>query len=104
MRAGGFVKLTWARHSALVGLAGALLLLVVSHSRAAMLCSEPIEPVCVGIERTYESESLKNRCKADVNDYLSKVEDYVSCLREEAKEKEKQANELKEKFDSEDSN
>lgn len=50
-----------------------------AHS-APVLCTEPLKPVCLDLDTTYQTPEETERCRLDLNQYASDVKDYVQCL------------------------
>jgi hypothetical protein len=66
----------------------------------SLLCSQPVEPTCVGSEITYENQQRINRCRRDVERYAEQVRDYASCLTEKADLKLQEMEQLQDSFAS----
>ncbi|MEX2450726.1 MAG: hypothetical protein WD407_07725 [Rhodospirillales bacterium] len=79
-------------------LAGSVVLFPTLASTAIMTCSDPLKPICVDMESTYESEIHTNRCKTDMGNYMKKVEEYVSCIKESSQENIDKAREIEKEF------
>ena len=54
-------------------------------------CTEPEPPYCLDAFGTFDDEWSFNRCKADMESYLSDVDHYTDCIIQEAREKASQA-------------
>lgn len=65
------------------GFATVLLLVIGTPAHAFMFCSKPDAPYCIDGFGTYDSEWSFQSCKREVEAYLSAVDAYVQCLRDE---------------------
>ncbi|MCE6958838.1 hypothetical protein LAZ40_07220 [Cereibacter sphaeroides] len=83
-------------------LASLVLLLVVGlvagPSRADPYCNEPDAPFCVEQYGAFDDEGEFDRCRDEVEDYVSDVEDYRNCLVEAHDEAGEEASEVVERF------
>ena len=68
------------------------------NARAAAYCSEPSAPFCVNSFGTYDDEWSFERCKSQVESYISDVEDYIDCLDREKIDVTDEANKTIERF------
>lgn len=64
----------------------------------AQLCSEPIEPWCVGQETTYDSPEAITDCYEELEIYLREVDEFAQCLREKAAAVTKEAEKARQEF------
>ena len=78
--------------------AGSVLLFPALASAAIVMCSNPLKPICVDMDSTYESEAHTNRCKTDMDNYMKKVEEYVSCVKKSSQENIDKAREIEKEF------
>jgi hypothetical protein len=72
-------------------LAGTMLFSPVTALARPLTCSEPLKPICLDQNDTYNRPALMHRCKGDMTDYREKVNAYLSCVEEKSREIEKEA-------------
>lgn len=66
---------------------------------AASLCSEPLKPICIEENTTYQSESTKIRCRTDLERYVQETTAYVECLRQTIRDSEKEIEKVRNEFE-----
>lgn len=49
-------------------------------SRHTIRCYEPMPPVCVNFDHTYQNDRLFQNCREELNSYFLAVEQYQKCL------------------------
>lgn len=83
--------------------AGLLAALIAAPAAAQnadqVLCSQPVEPTCVGSEITYENEQRIKRCERDLERFADQVDEYVSCLKQKSKLQQQATDELRKRFE-----
>lgn len=88
------------KHKPYLAVAG--IALVVSMlggtAQAYFFCSEPSEPSCVSGYVDFNNQYSFDSCRRDVENYLSEVADYRSCLVRAIDDAAEQANQVIEKF------
>jgi hypothetical protein len=94
---------TAARAAGVLAVAMALPLALVAAQPAGaqsnrIMCSQPVKPTCVDSELTYEDPQRIDRCERDVENYVSSVEEYLSCLSDKAEAQKKAMEDLRETF------
>lgn len=67
---------------------------------AISYCSEPSKPYCADMYMPFDSSFDFEMCKNEVESYVSSVNDYVSCLQNEASEKQREANSVIDSFNT----
>jgi hypothetical protein len=92
------MKQAWAVRATYLSLAGTIFLFPTLASAAIMTCSDPLKPICVDMDNTFESETHMNRCKTDMDNYMQKVEEYVSCVKESSQENIDKARKIEKDF------
>lgn len=45
-----------------------------------VLCTEPLRPVCLDLDTTFQTGETTEACRADVDQYAKDVKDYAQCL------------------------
>lgn len=68
------------------------------ETNAMNFCSEPSQPTCTSSFYDFSDEYSFNRCKNDVEAYLSEIENYRSCLAAEIDDAAEEANSVIEEF------
>lgn len=79
-------------------LTAALMVAPALPAGAAVVCTEPLEPICTGNDATYESGPLVERCKSDVKKFLEETDAYIACLEDQASAKREEAEQLAREF------
>lgn len=85
----------------LLAVAGLLALLstpALAQNANRVLCSQPVEPTCVNTESTYENAQSRKRCSRDLEEYTTRVDEYVSCLQEKGRQLEREKDQLRQYF------
>lgn len=77
---------------------GAALSIAPAAADAAYYCSEPDEPYCLSRYGSFEEEWEFDRCRREVQNFVSEVEDFASCLDQAKQEKIDEANQAVERF------
>lgn len=76
-------------------------LVLGSHSATAqfyMYCTEPSEPFCITSFGTFDDQWSFDRCRRDVEMFLSEVDEYRDCLLRNSNEAVDHANQVIERF------
>lgn len=76
----------------------AILLFPAAPAAETMVCTEPVEPVCIGMKQTFADDALMSRCRGDVRSYLKEMRAHAQCLRQKATDAEKRAADLAQKL------
>lgn len=87
------------RNMAAIGVLGALCLNDVGQSEAASLCSEPLKPICIGEDATYEDDAATVRCEQDLKQYALDLKEYTLCLERTITESRAMAKQARAEFD-----
>lgn len=88
---------SWGAALALVSTVAMALLGPIGDARA-YFCSEPSEPYCVDGSGYFDDQYEFDRCKSEVESYVSDVETYSQCLATQRNQAIEKANEVVEKF------
>lgn len=76
----------------------ALPLLFPATGQAMLYCSEPDPPSCVDSFYTFDDQSSFDRCRRELQSYLTEVSDYRACLMTAADDSADEATDLVERF------
>lgn len=76
----------------------ALVVSLTGGAAQAYYCSEPIRPSCIDRYGTFDDECSFDRCKREVESYLSEVEDFRSCLADAHRQAGDEADAVVERF------
>lgn len=76
----------------------AILLFPAAPAAETMVCTEPVEPVCIGMKQTFADDALMLRCRGDVRSYLKDMRVHTQCLRQKATDAEKRAADIARKL------
>lgn len=68
-------------------------------SGAASLCSEPLKPICIDENTTYQDESTVVRCRTDLERYEQQTAAYVECLEQTIRDSEKGIEKARNEFE-----
>lgn len=79
-------------------LTAALMVAAALPGGAAVVCTEPLEPICIGNDATYESGPLVERCKSDMKKFLEETDEYIACLEDQTRAKREEAERLASDF------
>lgn len=81
--------------------AGLLTLLstpALAQNANRVLCSQPVEPTCVTTDTTYQNQQSRKRCSRDLEEYTTRVEEYISCLEEKGGQLQDEKQQLEQYF------
>ena len=69
-----------------------------TQSNAFFFCNEPRAPSCVDGSGYFDDSSEFDRCKSDVESFVSETKDFVQCLTDASNEAVKAGNDAVEQF------
>ena len=77
----------------------ALMLASAGLAQTKTFCSEPVTPFCVNQDTVYEDDAAKDRCLADVEQYVRGLDEFVECLGKQQQEARDRGTEMKARFE-----